>query len=49
MILCSSLNTAVDRLIENVDKHEITDDDDIVVDEGFKFSCSIFEKLQPDE
>ena len=53
MMLSSSLNAEVNRLIENVDKkldkHKLTDDDDVVVDKNFKFSCGIFEKLQSDE
>ena len=50
MIFYCSLNTTVDKLIENIDtkildKHELTDNNDIIVDKDFEFFCDIFNKL----
>ena len=54
-MLCSSLNTVVNRLIENIhikvfSKLKLSDNNNnIIVDKGFKFFYSIFDKLCPDK
>lgn len=54
MIPYSSLNIIVNKLIKNVstkvlNKYKLTDDNNIIVDKGFEFSCDIFNKLYLDK